>query len=133
MGVLRFLFSFYGRVRRRDWWLTRLGVWGVFVGAAIAGGLFAEGLNDEEMIEAAFRTPAAVLLPIAAWIDVAVSVKRLHDRDLTGWLYLAIFIPILGGLFALIFMGCLDGTPGPNRHGDSPKYPDLTRDALFFE
>jgi uncharacterized membrane protein YhaH (DUF805 family) len=51
----------------------------------------------------------AFLLP-----SIAVSVRRLHDRDLSGWLYLLSFVPF-GGLVLFIFY-VLPGTPGPNRY-----------------
>ena len=46
--------------------------------------------------------------------SIAVSVRRLHDRDLSGWFYLLGFVP-LGGLVLFIFY-VLPGTPGPNRY-----------------
>ena len=50
---------------------------------------------------------------------LAVSVRRLHDADLSGlWLLLS-FVP-LGGFVILVFH-LLDGTPGSNRYGPDPK------------
>lgn len=46
--------------------------------------------------------------------SIAVSVRRLHDRDLSGWYYLLGFVPF-GGLVLFIFY-VLPGTPGPNRY-----------------
>ena len=46
--------------------------------------------------------------------SIAVSVRRLHDRDLSGWLYLLSFVPF-GGLVLFIFY-VMPGTPGPNRY-----------------
>ncbi|HCL69905.1 MAG: DUF805 domain-containing protein [Actinomycetales bacterium] len=46
--------------------------------------------------------------------SIAVSVRRLHDRDLSGWFYLVGFVPF-GGLVLFIFY-VLPGTPGPNRY-----------------
>lgn len=53
---------------------------------------------------------------------LAVSVRRLHDQDRTGWLLLLWFIPVLGW-FALLVLMCLEGTRGPNRFGPDPKNP----------
>ena len=46
--------------------------------------------------------------------SIAVSVRRLHDRDLSGWFYLLGFVPF-GGLVLFIFY-VLPGTLGPNRY-----------------
>jgi uncharacterized membrane protein YhaH (DUF805 family) len=52
---------------------------------------------------------------------IAIAVRRLHDRDLSGWLYLLILTPYIGGLILFIFM-CLDSRRETNKHGPSPKY-----------
>src|SRR5207237_7646976 len=56
-----------------------------------------------------------VLIP-----GIAVSVRRLHDTDRSGWWLLIVFIPIIGPIVLIVFM-CIDGTPGANRFGPSPK------------
>ena len=44
-----------------------------------------------------------------------------HDRDQTGlWVILA-FVPVIGWFWWLINLGLLDGTPGANQYGPSPK------------
>ena len=53
----------------------------------------------------------ALLLP-----NLAVSVRRLHDTDRSGWWLLLSFIPIFGTLALLYFM-VLRGTEGSNRFG----------------
>lgn len=52
--------------------------------------------------------------------SIAVTVRRLHDTDRSGWWYLLVFVPLIGGLVILVFM-FLDGTPGSNRFGRNPK------------
>jgi len=47
-------------------------------------------------------------------------VKRYHDRDKSGWWILILFIPLVGFIWFLIELGCLPGTPGPNRFGPDP-------------
>ena len=59
-----------------------------------------------------------ILLPLSWWVSLAISVKRWHDRGKSGWWVLIGFIPIIGGLWALIETGFLGGDPGPNQYGD---------------
>ncbi|WP_050755601.1 DUF805 domain-containing protein [Kingella oralis] len=49
----------------------------------------------------------------------AVTVRRLHDADYSGWWLLLGFIPYIGeaALFALL---CFKGTAGDNRFGAAP-------------
>ena len=49
---------------------------------------------------------------------LAVSVRRLHDSDRTGWFVLLLFVPLIN-LFCLALL-CLPGTPGSNRYGAQP-------------
>ncbi len=51
---------------------------------------------------------------------LAVSVRRLHDVNQTGWWYLVGCVPLLGTIVLLVLF-CTDGTRGPNRFGADPK------------
>ena len=61
---------------------------------------------------------------------IPVSVRRLHDFDLSGWWYLAFFLPSfipdapirsVASIALLLILGGIDGTCGPNRFGPDPK------------
>jgi uncharacterized membrane protein YhaH (DUF805 family) len=58
----------------------------------------------------------ALLLP-----DVAVSIRRLHDLDRSGWWLLICFTGI--GIIVLLVWDCMRGTLGPNRFGPDPIAP----------
>jgi uncharacterized membrane protein YhaH (DUF805 family) len=55
------------------------------------------------------------------WPCTAVTVKRWHDRDRSGWWVLVLMVPLLGTLWTLYECGLRRGTEGDNRFG-----PDLT-------
>ncbi|MCW3849406.1 DUF805 domain-containing protein [Sphingomonas sp. LB-2] len=55
---------------------------------------------------------------------LAVSVRRLHDQDKTGWLLLLAFIPLIGAIILLVFY-VLPGTVGDNRYGPDPTQSDI--------
>lgn len=50
--------------------------------------------------------------------SIAVSVRRLHDIDRTGWWYLLLFTGI--GVIVLLVFWVQRGTPGDNRFGPDP-------------
>ena len=50
---------------------------------------------------------------------ISAGVRRLHDRDKSGWFILISFIPIVGTIFLLVMLA-EKGTEGKNRFG---KYP----------
>ncbi len=56
----------------------------------------------------------AILLPA-----IAVTVRRLHDTDRSGWWIFLGLIPIIGSL-VLLFWYVSRGTEGDNRFGPDP-------------
>jgi uncharacterized membrane protein YhaH (DUF805 family) len=56
----------------------------------------------------------ALMLP-----SFAVTVRRLHDRDQSGWWFLLFFLPLIGAIVLLVWF-CQRGTLGPNRFGPDP-------------
>ena len=107
--------TFTGRARRREFWLFTLV--NVLVVLALAfvdvlTGSFSEQL-EIGLLSGLYML--AVLVP-----SIAVTVRRLHDTDRSGWWVLLGFIPIIGGLVLLVFE-LLDSQPGTNRFGPNPK------------
>ena len=111
MPPLRMFFSLRGRVSRRQYWL-----YGVRALAALA--VLAHALLGIARV----RAPTADLIVnlLLVWPALAVSVKRWHDRDRSGWWVLLNLLPVIGWLWALIDNGFLRGTAGRNRFGDDP-------------
>lgn len=50
---------------------------------------------------------------------LAVTVRRLHDTDRSGWWFLITFIPVVGSVILLVFL-IGKGTVGDNRYGPDP-------------
>ncbi len=63
------------------------------------------------------RRVEVITMLLLIWPCAAVSVKRWHDRDKSGWWVLVFLIPLIGVLWTLIANGLLRGTLGPNRFG----------------
>jgi uncharacterized membrane protein YhaH (DUF805 family) len=112
------LFSFNGRIRRQQWWLGTIGV------AVVAGILFAIcnmlSNNGGALAIVGLVIELAVLV-VYMWALLALQIKRWHDRDKSWVWFFITFVPVIGGLWALVECGFLDGTPGPNKFGPSPK------------
>jgi uncharacterized membrane protein YhaH (DUF805 family) len=111
MPPRRMFFSLDGRISRRDFWL-----YGVLalLGLAVLG----HALLGIARVRA--DTAERIVNVLLVWPAMAVSVKRWHDRDKSGWWVLINLVPVIGWLWALIDNGLLRGTPGPNRYGDDP-------------
>jgi len=107
-------FDFSGRAPRKEYWLFALFYLVVYIVAIILDMSF--GLFNEELQIGAF----SVIISLAFFIPcLAVSIRRLHDTNKSGWFFLLVFVPILGPIALLVFF-CIKGTDGPNRFGDDP-------------
>jgi len=53
---------------------------------------------------------------------LAVTVRRLHDIDKSGWWILISLIPFVGSIWLLVLM-VQDGTNGQNKYGIDPRNP----------
>jgi uncharacterized membrane protein YhaH (DUF805 family) len=94
----------------------------IALGAA-TGGTAALGEEAGAAMSPVFMLASVVYVIIVLALlvpSIAVTIRRLHDTNRSGWWWLIAFIPILGGLVLLIF-AVLDGTPGDNRYGPDPK------------
>lgn len=119
---LRKYADFQGRARRSEYWLFTLFIIIVMLVLYVPLLAFAGDMQTTGELN-----PVAMLLlgvigifGLATFIpSLAVTVRRLHDTDRSGWWYLIIFIPF-GSIVLLIFT-VLDGTPGANKFGPDPK------------
>ncbi|MEJ0064180.1 MAG: DUF805 domain-containing protein [Caulobacteraceae bacterium] len=120
---MQLLFSFNGRIRRTNYWLGALGA-GLAYGVAAAICLLLAamlGRGNGGGLAIIGMLLYFVVLFFAIWTGLALQIKRWHDRDKSWvWIFIA-FIPIVGAIWALVEVGFLDGTPGPNKYGPSPK------------
>lgn len=95
--------DFEGRTRRFDFWSF------VLVSNLLAFALFLLAGEAAGWIYA--------LASLVPWL--ALSARRLHDIDRSGWWLLLGIVPIVG--LILYFFWFKDGTPGANRFGADPK------------
>ena len=51
---------------------------------------------------------------------LAVSIRRLHDTNRSGWWLLISLIPLIGAIVLIIFM-VQEGDPNENQYGPNPK------------
>ncbi|SDJ02299.1 DUF805 domain-containing protein [Lutimaribacter saemankumensis] len=107
--------TFEGRAARSEfWWFTLFLFLGNAVFSILDRILFGGVAHGQEISVLGALFSLAVLLP-----TIAVGVRRLHDLDRTGWWYLLVLIPLIGGLILLFFF-IQKGTSGTNRFGPDP-------------
>jgi len=122
IGALKKYASFSGRASRREFWMFFL----FMVIACIVCMIIDIRLGTTLELDLGFGpmpTPYGYVL-IAYLIitllpGLALSVRRMHDINKTGWILLVQFIPIVGGIWLLVLY-CLPGTIGDNQYGPDP-------------
>jgi uncharacterized membrane protein YhaH (DUF805 family) len=137
----QFLFSLDGRITRTSWWLRFVvPAWLILQDFAVIAGPIPD-LDELRVVvpvwlivldytviagpmpDLIVAAGALTLTGFLLWLAIAVSVKRYHDHDRSGWFLLIALIPQLGTFWVLIELGLLRGTRGPNRFGPDPRRP----------
>ena len=168
MGWLHLFFGFSGRINRAKYWLLLI-LWIVFWAIAaivlIGAVLAILGLNVTDgklpgpehagkfvhmILDYVVLFIVVVGIAIASWVSgFAIGVKRLHDRNKSGWWILVFYVApsVLGSvaekgaddtsgavmeliglvlwIWGLVELGFLRGTVGPNRFGPDPLQPQI--------
>lgn len=133
--------EFSGRSRRMEYWSFMLFNFVIIMVLAIlagviggATGAFSQAESGDPSALFGFLFGGFGLVILLYWLailvpSIAVTVRRFHDRDMSGWWVLGFIvlgmIPFIGFVFSIaqIVIMFLPGTPGPNRFGADPKDP----------
>lgn len=155
--VTRYMAIFHGRASRSEFWwfqlfLLLLAV-GLFLFIFMIANIAGLSLSDPGSMASALSGVGMTLGIIIFFIlyivlttlyvyflapaALAVTVRRLHDRNMSGWwllLPLAIaLIPVVGVIISfvgMIVVLSLKGTDGPNRFGPDPLKPETSSDIF---
>ncbi len=107
--------QFKGRASRSEFWyfglFSTIVSYGLQFLDSVAGFTFGDGNLGALSMLYSF----AVLIPA-----LAVSARRLHDVNKSGWMYLLIFLPIIGWIW-LFVLWVKDSNYGDNQYGQNPK------------
>jgi uncharacterized membrane protein YhaH (DUF805 family) len=100
--------NFSGRAAKSQYWY-----WALFAAVIAFGSSFLDTLffPDMELAPLYMLSSLAMFLP-----SLAVSVRRLHDVDRSGW-WLLIAFTLIGMIIPLLYWYCIEGTKGANRFG----------------
>lgn len=107
--------DFRSRARRKEYWMFYL--FNVIISIVLmiidmAVGSFNE-VSGLGLLSGLYSL--AVLIP-----GLAVTVRRLHDINKSGWNFLIVLIPLVGPIVLLVWL-CTDGDIYENKWGVNPK------------
>ena len=111
--VLKRYAVFGERSQRMEYWMFSLFyiIFGILIG--IIDGLLGAGGEGGGLLSLLFIL--GMTIP-----SLAVTFRRLHDTDHSGWWLLVGLVPLVGMIILLIFM-VQDSQAGANQYGPNPK------------
>jgi uncharacterized membrane protein YhaH (DUF805 family) len=119
--------TFSGRAARSEYWY-----WVMFLTLGrlatriLDAGIFHSPFNANFTLHPLYAVfSLIVLVP-----TFAVSVRRLHDVDRSGW-WLLMYFTIIGIIYPLLVWKCSKGTEGENRFGPDPLQMDARVANVF--
>lgn len=111
-------FTFKGRAPRSEFWLFILWCF-IATSIGLAIDYLALGWAEKFELYGMYGPASWAVIAFNTIPSVSVTVRRLHDRDKSGWFYWLSLIPLVGAIILLVWF-CKSGTAGPNRFGPSP-------------
>jgi uncharacterized membrane protein YhaH (DUF805 family) len=148
MTMLHLFFSAKGRISRAKYILATL-LWMLVLAFCIFAFIYFTDLSSSEP---AWIVTPFFLLP-GTWSLIVLGIKRLHDRNKTGWWMvpvwlvpsmldraasiaerggnlilqiICIVISVAVAVWIFVEFFCLRGTIGPNQYGDDPVTQDIS-------
>ncbi len=109
---------FSGRARRKEYWMFGLFYLIFAIVLGIIDGILGIGGEDGGLLSGLYVL--AMLIP-----SIAVTIRRLHDTDHSGWWLLIGLVPVIGTIILLIFL-VQDSQSGENQYGPNPKSAEAT-------
>jgi uncharacterized membrane protein YhaH (DUF805 family) len=112
--------DFSGRARRKEYWFFVLFYVIILIVLMIIDGFVGTQMGGAGVGILTCIYALGMLIPA-----LAVTVRRLHDTGRSGWWILIQFVPLVGSIVLLIFL-LIEGQPGQNAYGPSPKAGEST-------
>ncbi len=118
--------TFKGRASRSElWWFVLF----YFIVMAVAG--IIDQLLGLQITQVTTDNGTATFAYYPGWVEglaalalflplISVQVRRLHDRDSTGWWWWLSIICCIGGLILIFVFYVQPSMPGPNKYGPEP-------------
>ena len=109
------LFSLKGRSNRTEYIVRLLLTTLVFV----IGSYTVNEINNINLLGVLYLAAICISSTVLMWQYFPLSVRRLHDINVSGWYVFLTFVPFCQ--FFILWLMFKKGTEGVNRYGEPPK------------
>ena len=106
-------FTMSGRASRSEYWFWILG--GVIFQIIMVVGAVVLGIMDIPILPGLMALAPFLLVPAS----ITVTVRRLHDVGMSGWMWFVALVPVIGAIY-LIYLFVQEGDMGENAYGAVP-------------
>ena len=106
-------FTMSGRASRSEYWFWILG--GVVFQIIMVVGAIILGIMDIPILPGLMALAPFLLVPAS----ITVTVRRLHDSGMSGWMWFVALVPVIGAIY-LIYLFVQEGDMGENAYGAVP-------------
>lgn len=113
MHLVKLFTSFDGRTGRQSYWVGSLTL--LVIGSFAALLDYSLGTTEGDYGIISVVTSVGIL-----YSSLALSTKRWHDRDKSGWWTLILLVPVIGSLWMSLELGFIRGIRADNRFGPNP-------------
>ena len=113
---------FSGRARRAEFWYFTLASFLIYIIFAVLTAITGVAIDGSPLLAIVF----AIFYLSLIILTLAVTVRRLHDINKSGWYYFISLIPLVGSIILLVWL-FTDGDRLVNNYGDDPKNPGIPK------
>ncbi|MBI2630861.1 DUF805 domain-containing protein [Candidatus Nomurabacteria bacterium] len=106
--------EFNGRARRREFWMFLLFSFIISIALSIIDSILGTEVGRGNGILSSLYS-LAIIVP-----SIAVTVRRLHDTNRSGWWWFLWLIPIVGWIILIVWLAT-DSMAGDNQYGPNSK------------
>ena len=122
--VISKYFDVSGRASRTEiwyWFLCNFMILILLFGCLLVSAVLSDASSSDGWGVFSFAVLAVIIIYFlfALVPGIAVNIRRIHDFNHSGWLFLLVLIPYAGSLASLVF-SLIPGTQGPNQYGPQP-------------
>ena len=122
----------WGRATRSEFWWVMAVLFGSLMIVIFVDLLFSKYIGYDSFLYIILNLAFIIVVFSWAGLGLLVTIRRLHDMELSGWFALLYLLSGIGMLIMAVLCS-QPGTFGPNKYGLDPLYDETKNVGKIFE